>query len=256
MIKPEFFVDDKVGELTVTARLLFVGLWCLADKRGRLEDIPKKIKVQIFPYDNIPCEKFLEEIEKLKMITRYILNDKKYIQINNFNKHQHPHHTEAESIIPESNSETTVKQPLIDGECPANTDTDTFKLPCANSLRESFETFWKNYPKKRSKGQAEKAWLSLKPDEQFVAKILQGIERAKTSESWRKDGGQFIPYPATWLRAKGWEDDLKPVQLQSQRQSTCKVCGAPATSQIGRDNFCAKHFNTYFSGSKEEANYA
>lgn len=76
---------------------------------------------------------------------------------------------------------------------------------------QSFGVFWSAYPNKRSKGQAEKAWSSLKPNEQLLAQILQGIERAKTSEQWRKDGGKFIPHPATWLRAKGWEDEISEV---------------------------------------------
>lgn len=70
-----------------------------------------------------------------------------------------------------------------------------------------FEKFWKAYPKKASMGQAERAWRKLSPNEQLVETILQAIERAKTSENWRKDGGQFIPYPATWLNAKGWKDE-------------------------------------------------
>jgi hypothetical protein len=70
-----------------------------------------------------------------------------------------------------------------------------------------FEIFWQAYPKKKSRGQAEKAWLKIKPDEQLLEKILSTIEWAKTSVEWTKDGGQFIPYPATWLNAKGWEDE-------------------------------------------------
>lgn len=69
-----------------------------------------------------------------------------------------------------------------------------------------FGAFWDAYPRKKSKGQAEKAWLKIKPDEQLCAAILAGVERAKTSADWQRDGGQFIPYPATWLAAKGWED--------------------------------------------------
>ena len=76
-----------------------------------------------------------------------------------------------------------------------------------NRTMTPFENFWTAYPRKRNKGQAEKAWRQLKPGEQLVVKILQGIERAKTSADWQKDCGQFIPYPATWLRAKGWEDE-------------------------------------------------
>jgi len=73
-----------------------------------------------------------------------------------------------------------------------------------------FETFWTAYPKKRSKGAAEKAWAKIKPNEQLTGEILSALERAKTSADWQKDGGQYIPYPATWLNAKGWEDDYTP----------------------------------------------
>lgn len=70
-----------------------------------------------------------------------------------------------------------------------------------------FEKFWKAYPKKKSKGQAEKAWLRARPDEQLLATMIATIERAKKSEEWRREMGKYIPYPATWLNAKGWEDE-------------------------------------------------
>ena len=70
-----------------------------------------------------------------------------------------------------------------------------------------FDEFWAQYPKKRSKGQAERTWVKIKPDEQLFKAILDGLERAKTSVEWQKDGGQYIPYPSTWLNAKGWEDE-------------------------------------------------
>ncbi len=70
-----------------------------------------------------------------------------------------------------------------------------------------FEKFWEHYPKRRSRGQAEKTWVKIKPDEQLVADMLSALERAKTSVGWRKDGGQFIPHPSTWLNAKGWTDE-------------------------------------------------
>lgn len=73
-------------------------------------------------------------------------------------------------------------------------------------LNGAFTAFWDAYPRKKSKGQAEKAWLKIKPDEQLSTAIVSAVERAKTSADWQRDGGQFIPYPATWLNAKGWED--------------------------------------------------
>jgi hypothetical protein len=85
-----------------------------------------------------------------------------------------------------------------------------------------FDEFWERYPKKRSKGQAEKTWVKIKPDEQLFEAIMAGLERAKTSVEWQKDGGQYIPYPSSWLNAKGWEDEYKPVQ-----HTTAKVTRLP-----------------------------
>jgi|GEM_PF-858701 len=84
------------------------------------------------------------------------------------------------------------------------------RSPFTNKRQEQlFDQFWAAYPRKKSKGQAEKAWAKLKPDEQLFCAIMAGLERAKTSAEWQKEGGQFIPYPATWLNAKGWEDEFK-----------------------------------------------
>jgi hypothetical protein len=77
----------------------------------------------------------------------------------------------------------------------------------STTYAQEFENFWTAYPRKQSKGQAEKAWSKLSPNEQLTANILQAVERAKTSDNWRRDSGQFIPYPATWLNAKGWLDE-------------------------------------------------
>ena len=71
-----------------------------------------------------------------------------------------------------------------------------------------FDEFWAAYPKKKSKGDAEKAWAKLKPNNKTFEKIMASIAKQKKSKDWKKDNGQFIPYPATWLRAKGWEDEI------------------------------------------------
>lgn len=71
-----------------------------------------------------------------------------------------------------------------------------------------FPLFWEKYPKKKSKGDAEKAWAALNPDELLQNRIFDALEQAKTSDEWTKDMGKFIPHPATWLRRRGWEDEF------------------------------------------------
>ncbi|MDE5575785.1 MAG: hypothetical protein K2J11_00155 [Oscillospiraceae bacterium] len=70
----------------------------------------------------------------------------------------------------------------------------------------SFEKFWKAYPRKKAKDAALRAWKKLKPDENLLNVILAAIEQQKQSDQWRKDKGQYIPYPATWLNGRRWED--------------------------------------------------
>jgi hypothetical protein len=75
------------------------------------------------------------------------------------------------------------------------------------AAREGFDIFWKAYPRKKSKGDAEKAWKAIRPTKDLLSTILAAIDRAKASADWTKDGGKYIPYPATWLNAKGWDDE-------------------------------------------------
>lgn len=80
------------------------------------------------------------------------------------------------------------------------------KIDCANK----FVTFWDAYPRKVSKDAAQKAFEKLSPDDDLFYNILQAIQKQKQSEQWQEDGGQYIPYPATWLNQKRWQDEVKP----------------------------------------------
>lgn len=82
------------------ARLLFIGLWTIADKAGRLEDRPLRIKAQLFPYEAIDTDALLNELQTLDVLDRYTVDNKGYIQITNFAKHQKPHPKEMESTLP------------------------------------------------------------------------------------------------------------------------------------------------------------
>lgn len=100
-IKPGFFKNEDLAELNYEARLLFAGLWTLADREGRLEDRPKKIKMEVFPGDSLDVDKLLQKLHDAGgFIQRYEVEGKRYIQIINFKKHQSPHFKEPPSTIP------------------------------------------------------------------------------------------------------------------------------------------------------------
>jgi len=99
-VKPEFFTDSKLSEFPALCRLLFIGLWCEADREGRLKDVPKELKVKILPYDSCNVDKFLDTLQVANLIVRYEHNNSRYIQIINFLKHQRPNSKENQSVIP------------------------------------------------------------------------------------------------------------------------------------------------------------
>ena len=71
----------------------------------------------------------------------------------------------------------------------------------------SFDEFWSAYPKKKAKEAARKAWAKLKPDETLGKEIIQAVIESAKTKDWLKENGKYIPYPATYLNGKRWEDE-------------------------------------------------
>lgn len=119
-LKPGFFANEELAVCSAFARLLFAGLWCVADRAGRLEDRPKRIKAQIFPYDDVDADALLEELAARRFIQRYEAGGIRYIAVLNFDKHQHPHIKEAPSTIPapDEHGTSTVQEQKSPGGFP------------------------------------------------------------------------------------------------------------------------------------------
>lgn len=109
MVKPEFFDDPDMGEISPLARLLFIGLWTQSDKEGRLEADLRRLKARLFPYDTIEIEQLADELVAKDMIRRYTESGHSYIWIRNFVKHQRPHPKEPESLIPAWSQQAAIK---------------------------------------------------------------------------------------------------------------------------------------------------
>lgn len=72
----------------------------------------------------------------------------------------------------------------------------------------SFDAFWRVYPRHVGKAAAVKAWAKLSPDDVLAARIIAAVRAQSATPAWTKDGGQFIPHPATWLNGRRWEDEV------------------------------------------------
>ncbi len=99
-LKPGFFKNEELADLPFEYRILFQGLWCLADRSGRMEDRPKRIKAEVFPYDSVDADAGLNALQAAGFIVRYEAAGAHYIEVLNFGKHQNPHVKEAASTIP------------------------------------------------------------------------------------------------------------------------------------------------------------
>ena len=219
-IKPGFFTNEDLVELDFATRLLFAGLWTVADREGRLQDRPKKIKIDVFPADNLDIDAMLQALHDAKFIQRYEVNGSKFIQISSWDKHQNPHHTEKASEIPGPNGEITVKAPLktrdaqkqdggnlADSLIPDSLIPDSEKSAGKPADPPGFAEFWKTWPsndRKQAKGKCLDAWKKARA-ERDAALILAHVESLKLSQSWRKNGGEFVPAPLVYLNNRRWE---------------------------------------------------
>jgi len=230
-IKPEFFKDEELADLPAQTRLLFIGLWLMADRKGRLEDRPRLIKVELLPYEDVNVDELLTVLDKEGFIKRYTVDDKAYIEVVNFKKHQRimGKESEFETEIPapetreklgntrEKSGSTreklgnTREKSGSNGEALGNAGREgkgrERKGDGHALLPSSFEQFWSSYPRKIKKKETLLIWqrknLDLKIEE-----ILTGLNHYKQSEQWCRDGGKFIPHPTTWLNGERWNDEI------------------------------------------------
>lgn len=94
-IKPGFFTNDDLGELSPLARLGFIGLWGQADFNGNMKYKPKRLKVEILPYDNVDFAELVGELQQAGFVQIYQVEGEDYLHVVNFRKHQRPHKNEV-----------------------------------------------------------------------------------------------------------------------------------------------------------------
>lgn len=107
-IKPSFWTNEHLAELSPWHRLCFIGLWNHADREGRLEDRPRKLKAEIFPFDSVEMVALIDGLAEKGFITRYAADGADYIAVVQFRKHQRPASDEKISVIPAPLFEQTV----------------------------------------------------------------------------------------------------------------------------------------------------
>lgn len=217
-INTKFWDDPYIVDLDPLEKLLF--LYFLTNP---LTDICGIYEIQL---RRVAFDTGIDKEMILKIIDRFSQNKKVYyldgwIYVKNFSKHQSVNDSIQKGIV--RSLETVPKEILskikqIETDCPRvggasalPTLTPTpipILKPTPKRQNGDFETFWKTYPRKVSKKTAEKAWNKIDMDENVFQAVMTALNKYKACEQWTKDGGKFIPHPATWLNQERWNDEI------------------------------------------------
>lgn len=194
-IKPGFFLNEKLAECDFKTRLLFIGLWCYADREGRFEWIPKRIEAAIFPYDkNVNVEKCLCNLMSLHLITLSTHGNNKVGYIENFSKHQRPHPHEAKSVLPEKIDVSPCEQTLplhvitchdMAGQCQPdiiNEDIINEDIRNDDTIAFQWNAICVNLPKVISLTDKRKKQEKLRLSERPIEKWKEVLEKLNRSE--------------------------------------------------------------------------
>lgn len=230
-IKPGIFENEILGQADPLLTLLFMSLWCLADREGRLEDRPERIKAQTFPYrTDVKIERSLNELQRSGFIKRYKVAESRYIEVINFTKHQRPHHTEKASVLPPCDSKAliikpneflTVKAPFSNEHLTVVERSDllipdtgylipdtryqiqkhTAKTGNPKIMDCEFEDAWKQYPKRpgANKTQALKAWNARLKEGVEVKDMQEGVFKYRKYCDQMRIEPQYIKQAATFF---------------------------------------------------------
>lgn len=240
-IKPGLFVNDDLADLHPLTRLLFIGLWTIADREGRLIDNPRKIAVQVLPYDDHDVNQALDSLQERGFIQRYVVDNNPYIQIVNFAKHQNPHKNEAPSSIPapEQHRTSTVQEPEQHTTNPAdslNPITDSFQEQAAQPKTTAPRKRGCRLPENWEPSEETKAWAMTERKDLDIQRVLDSFTdywRAKTGSAATK-----LDWDATF---RNWVRNEKSSGTGRNRTGETAV---QRSERLEREAF-AKHGITY-----------
>jgi hypothetical protein len=205
-IKPEFFTSEDIVSLSPLARLLYIALWCEADREGRLVWKPRTFKMRYFPGDKCDIDALSGEILDLGLVVQY---GECYAYIPTFHSHQHlnPRESKTQLPIPDIDATVTRSPRVSDAQVGREGKEREGKDTAACAELSGFANFWESWPtsdRKQAKGKCLDKWKSINA-EMTAELIVSHVERMKQSDDWKKQNGAFILAPLTYLNQRRWE---------------------------------------------------
>lgn len=209
-IKPEFFTSEDIVNLSPLTRLLYIAIWCEADKEGRLVWKPMTFKLRYFPADNCDIQAMCAEIVQAGLVVLY---GSGYAYVPAFKAHQHINPREQASQLPEPDASTT-RKPRVGTRQPRDSDAqggregkgkegDT-RDASRDGEPAGFAKFWETWPntdRKQAKGKCLDAWKKASAERE-AAVILEHVNHLKDSDDWKRG---FVPAPLVYVNQRRWE---------------------------------------------------
>ena len=210
IIKESICTSDNIDQLSAFQETVFYRMIVNCDDYGRMDARPKILASKLFPLKDIrvnQMEEALRALTSAELVILYEVDGKPFLQMKTWERHQQIRAKKSKYPGPDSGKQVS------DSKCPRNpiqseSESNPNPKPAGAHARELFTRFWSAYPRHTGKQAAEKAFLRLNPDDDLLGIMLMAITAWSKSEQWTKDGGQYIPHPATWLNGRRWEDEL------------------------------------------------
>lgn len=147
----------------------------------------------------------MRKLRRTGEITTKATNRFTIVTISNWAAYQPDTAGDSAAFMPEK-EEANNKQTASKAQ-QRNTEKERKQREKREEIERLFTQFWQKYPNKKAKKKAYDAFYKLLPDNMLLEKMIDAIEKQAQSEGWRKENGRFIPYPASWLLGRRWEDE-------------------------------------------------
>lgn len=200
----------EAGPLGEFAQSLYPLLVAHADDFGRQAGDPFTVKHAVCPASPrglLDINVTLSAMHKVGLIEWYEADGRMCLQVSDFDRHQLGLHKRTKSAFPDPSGKfPEIPSELNRTEQNRTEGKGTEQKDRADAIGERFARFWHAYPRKVGKEAARKVWRRLTPNEELTAVMLAAVASQRQSAQWRKDHGEFIPHPSTWLHQGRWED--------------------------------------------------
>lgn len=209
--------SEAINSLSDGAEKFFYRLIQKADDYGRFHGNVKLLRPALYPLQlelvrEADLDRWIAECVKASLVRLYMADGKKVLEIVKFRQQIRA----SQSKFPALPSSCIADDALMHTKTETESETKT-------NTGDSFAEFWRWYPKKVGKGAAEKAFSRIHGISSLLPVLLASIEAWRKTDQWRKDAGQYIPNPATWLNQRRWEDtigvDITPLASPNGRNA-------------------------------------